>query len=450
VPFGALGWPAATDRTALQESAMPSIRLRKRAVPSATCLAAASLCALLAPAQAQGVFDPSATVMQRIRANPAALRQLGSNVDLTDLVFVDRQRTQNMVFDFKASREAQPGTVVLQDATASNCVADGMRQQVEVSKTTQLQESFSVTNSIGGSTTVEVGFESPIASAKVSQSFEYSRANANGSSRGEEQSWKNSVDVPVPFGRRVRVQFQVETREYKDVPWSADMAVQGDADVSFADDFEVCVYEHANYQGGKKCWVNKQRYGQVALWAEAYDTGKRIGIPMGDGGTVSSLRTKGSGTVTFYPNVNFKGWTWAQSNTKDFPNLAVGWQGANPNDRFNSMVIQPEATKRRVPIAALLPQVADRSFKLTGFYRGVTGVEGYWVAVDDGSANCEARGIVPSRPPGASAPSGPSTQAVQGNQQLGRLPGGITMVQNSLANAVPIKGTILSRVQPRK
>jgi hypothetical protein len=112
---------------------------RTRIALASTASAAAVFCAATPNAHAQGVFDPSAVVLQRIRANPLAMQKLGYKPEASDLQFVERQRTQNMVFDFAASRGAIPGTVVLQDATASNCVAEGMRQVVEVARSTELQ-----------------------------------------------------------------------------------------------------------------------------------------------------------------------------------------------------------------------------------------------------------------------------------------------------------------------
>jgi hypothetical protein len=372
---------------------------RSIAKPRLTQLALLTLAALAghAVAATPTVIDPATEVLKRLKQTNVATND---GFSLSSVKFLGDLNTTGLRFTLPSVVPDTPK--VLMQGRVSNCNDREVTGRADVNEATENSETFSKSYTIGSTTTVQVGYESPVGvSASASQSLEISGTKGEERTSSKTLSWNVGNDVPVGPRQAVVWQFVVSGKELNNIPWSTDVIVGGPVDLGYtkpAGNTTVCLHEHHSYGGKKKCFTTNGEF-TVSNFKNVDWEGSTKGSINDE---VTSVSITGAAKVTLYQHTDFKGWTTEL--TSSSANV-----GKDRNDKFSSIKIQaiPQTKSVRANLEALLPD-AQRRIALSGTYKGVNGVMGDFragapVALTDADCRVTPAAASAGAPPAAAA-----------------------------------------------
>lgn len=340
---------------------------------------------------------------------------------------------------FKLPNVVPQKPLVLQQQNLANCNDQTSTLNASVNKSTENSETFSKTATITSTTTVTVGYESPIGvSGEASQALEISGSKTEEKTHSETVSWEAGVNVPVGPRKAVLIQFVVSEAKL-DVPWWTDVIVSGRVDAFYERPAKttVCLYEHINYKGRKKCITASKNWNSSNFKKLKWEGSKKN---IND--EVSSVKVSGPARVTLYQHKNYKGKSWSYSHTK-------GWVGKKANDRFSSIKIVPTPGKvtKSVNVEQYLTG-ADQRIALKGTYKGVNGVQGDFRTSSPIVLTDSDCGLVVTGPSSKSANSVRASRSVSGSEK-GKAAARI-VAGAAAQKLVPFASKPIATVMPKK
>ncbi len=310
------------------------------------------------------IVDPVAETLSRLKTTAA---RTSDGYSLSSIKFKGDINTTGLRFVLPSVVPEVPS--VLMQGRVTNCNNREITGRADVSESVENSETFSKSETMGGTTTIEVGYQSPIGlSGSASQSFEISGTKTEEKTQTKTRTWNVGNDVPVGPMQSVVWQFVVATKELNNIPWSTDALVSGPVELNYdkpASTVTVCLYENSGYGGKKKCFSSSQTQNIANFKDQKWDgSNKNINDE------VTGVQVTGNAKVTLYQDTNYKGWnmelTGSNSNV-----------GKDRNDKFSSMKIEPLPSSKVVNgnLNTLLTDT-QRRITLAGTYKGVNGVMG--------------------------------------------------------------------------
>jgi hypothetical protein len=325
-------------------------------------------CAVLSTFSANAaprIIDPVAETLSRLKTTAAG--RTADGYVLSSIKLKGDISTTGLRFVLPSVVPEVPS--VLMQGRVTNCNNREITGRADVSESVENSETFSKSETMGGTTTIEVGYQSPIGlSGSASQSFEISGTKTEEKTQTKTRTWNVGNDVPVGSMQSVVWQFVVATKELNNIPWSTTAMVSGPVELNYdkpAGSVKVCLHEHAGYQGKKKCFTTSQALNIAKFKDQKWDGDKKN---IND--EVTAVEIIGNAKVTLFEHTDYKGWnielTSSSSNV-----------GKDRNDRFSAMKIEPLPSSKTVNgnLDTLLTE-AQRRILLSGTYKGVNGVMG--------------------------------------------------------------------------
>lgn len=361
------------------------------------------------------VVDPVAETLNRLKQTSA--RSTADGYNLTSVKILGDITTDGLRFTLPSAVPDIPK--VLMQGRVVNCGTRDITGRADVSESMENSESFSKSLTLGSTTTLEVSYESPVGiSAGASQSLEISGTETEERTQTKTVSWNVGNDVPVGPRESIMWQFVVSSKEMKNIPWSVNAIVGGPVELGYtkpAGSVKVCLHEHANYGGKKKCFTTTSNLDIARFKDQKWD-----GDSKNINDEVTAVSIQGNAKVTLYEHTDFKGWNMELTGS----NANVG---KDRNDKFSAMKIVPIASAKTVrgDLNTLLTD-QQRRIALSGTYNGVNGVMGEFRAgaptvLTD--ADCRVSGAstatASSASAGATAGRSTSTNVVRANSNAG-------------------------------
>ena len=240
---------------------------------------------------------------------------------LKKVEFKGEMRSQGMKFKMK---QYPTDPMILQESTLYNCNDRESTQHMSVSKTSTDTNSWTNTDclEVGVEATAKAGIPL-IGETEIAVHTDYSHEWSKTKEHSETVRWDQGVDVPVDAEKAVKVQFVVEERKMKNIPYTVDFIAKGKTKAYFSPkvDYgkgEVCLYQHKDYKGRRVCFKIGQHCNNF------------LRIKFND--QVSSLKISGPVRVELYEHIHYKG--FQKIYTKSTP-----WVGKKYNDKFSSIRI---------------------------------------------------------------------------------------------------------------
>jgi hypothetical protein len=325
-------------------------------------LAATSLSANAAPPR---VVDPVAETLNRLKQTAA--NRTADGYTLSSIKLKGDINTTGLQFVLPSVVPDVPK--VLMQNRISNCNDREVTGRADVSEAFESSETFSKSMTIGTTTTLEVSYQSPVGlGGSASQSLELSGTMGEEKTQSKTVTWNTGLDVPVGPKKAIVWQFVVSSKDLKNIPWNTNAIVSGPVELNYTKapgEVTVCLHEHANYQGKKKCFTTSQAMDIRRFKDQNWENGKGS---IND--EVTAVEIRGNAKVTLYQDTDFKGWSMELT-------ASSGNVGKGKNDKFSAMKIEPQGAAKTVNgnLDTLLSE-AQRRIALSGVYSGVNGVMG--------------------------------------------------------------------------
>lgn len=311
------------------------------------------------------IVDPVAETLSRLKTTTAG--RTNDGYALSSINLKGDINTTGLRFVLPSVVPEVPS--VLMQGRITNCNNREITGRADVSESVENSETFSKSETMGGTTTIEVGYQSPIGlSGSASQSFEISGTKTEEKTQTKTRTWNVGNDVPVGPMQSVVWQFVVATKELNNIPWSTNAIVSGPVELKYdkpAGEVKVCLHEDAGYRGKKKCFTTSQALNIAKFKDQKWD-----GHKQNINDEVTAVEIIGKAKVTLFEHTDYKGWNVEL--TSNSSNV-----GKDRNDRFSAMKIEPQPSSKTVNgnLDTLLNET-QRRIALSGTYKGVNGVMG--------------------------------------------------------------------------